>query len=163
MYPEFTYIDYIALGFCGFLFLCLFRKKNTRKDRFILGFTISREVVYLRYTLWRNLDSKYAYCKPLKRIVRIILPFCVGISISYLFKWVKEKWNFVIYIPLLLLAVATCVLYKPTPIIPYKLEHDENIEQYLRIRQEYLPKTWMSVTNRGLLCFTRNGISYASW
>jgi hypothetical protein len=147
MYPELTIVHYTALGFCILLFLCLFRRKNTSIDRFILGFTfLAGCSVFTLYFVGGTWTQSTLIANRSSELWGIILPFCVGISISYLFKWVKGKWNFIIYIPLLLLVFSTWVLYKPTPIIPYKLEHAENIEQYLRIRHEYLPKTWMIVS-----------------
>ena len=146
-YPNLTFVDYSALGFCLLLFLYLFRKKNTREDRLIGLFTIlagcSVFILYFAVGTWTQNTPIVTRSQGLWGL---IIPFCVGISISYLFKWLKEKWHFIIYISLFYLTVATVVFYKPAPIIPYKLEHQENIEQYLGISRDYLPKTWMIVS-----------------
>jgi len=146
-YSNLTYIDYSALGFCVLLFLYLCLAKHAREDRFIGVFTLlagcSLFTLYFAGGIW---TQNTVISSRSQELWGLIIPFCVGISISYLFKWLKEKWYFMIYISLILLAVATVILYKPTPIIPYKLEHKENIEQYLKISQNHLPKTWMSVT-----------------
>ncbi|MBW9234221.1 hypothetical protein JQK62_18510, partial [Leptospira santarosai] len=76
----------------------------------------------------------------------LIMPFCAGISISFLFGKVKGNWSSLIFIPVILVLVLIGIIQKPSPIIPYKMEHHENIEQYLKIRDEFLPKTWMIVS-----------------
>lgn len=146
-YPDLTYIDYSALGLCVVLFLYLFLLKNTRNDRFVGLFMIlavaSTFILYFGGGTWTQstvIESRA------RELWGIVIPFCVGVSISYLFKWLKEKWHLVFYIPLILLTLLVFIVYKPSPIIPYKLEHQENIEQYMKIRNEYLHKTWMIVS-----------------
>ncbi|WP_075619603.1 hypothetical protein [Paenisporosarcina indica] len=146
-YRDLTIVDYSALGFCIFLLLCLIISKNTSKERFIGVFTLlvgfSVFTLYYAGGAW---SQSTLIASRSRELWGLVMPFCVGISVSYLFKSVKEKWLVIVYIPLVVLFISTAVLYKLAPIIPYKLEHHENIEQYLKIRQEYLPKTWMIVS-----------------
>jgi len=146
-YPDLTYVDTIALGFCLLLFLCIFVKKNSAKDRLIALFTVVAGLsVFTLYYAGGAWTGSTLIANRSHELWGLLMPFCVGISISFLVKWVKEKWEYFLYVPLILLIVFSLVLYKPMPIIPYKLEHSENIEQYLKIQDDYLPKTWMIVS-----------------
>ncbi|GGA19985.1 hypothetical protein [Psychrobacillus lasiicapitis] len=146
-YPDVTFDHYIALGACIILLFCLFSKKNTSIDRFILVFTVLAGCsVFTLYFAGGTWTQSTLIASRSSELWGLLLPFCVGVSISYLFRWVRGKWNSMLYIPLIFLVIMTWIVYKPMPIVPYKLEHDENIEQYLRIRHEYLPKTWMIVS-----------------
>jgi len=146
-YPNLTFVDYSALGFCILLFLCLLRKKNTSKDRLIVLFTIVAGCsVFTLYYAGATWTQSTLIASRSRELWGLIIPFCVGVSMSYLFTWLKEKWKSILYLPLMLIVIPSLVLYKPAPVIPYKLEHPENIEQYLRIRDEYLPKTWLIVS-----------------
>lgn len=146
-YPELSYADYTVLGFCVLLFLCLFHKRKTDKERFIGLFTVlaSLSVFILFYAggTWTQstlIDSRS------RELWGLIMPFCVGMSISTIFGKVKGNWQSLVSIPLILAMFYLGFIQKPAPIIPYKLEHHENIEQYLRIRNEFVPKTWMIVS-----------------
>ena len=146
-YPDLTVVDYSALGFCMLLFVCLFIRKNTIKERFIVVFTILAGFsVFILYYAGGALTQSTLLASRSRELWGLVMPFCVGISVSYLFNWVKENWRITVYIPLIILILSTAVLQKLSPIIPYKMEHPENIEQYLKIRQEFLPKTWMIVS-----------------
>jgi len=146
-YSDLTYVDFSALGFCLLLLICLFHSKNRSKERFIGVFTILAGCsVFILYFAGGAWTQSTLIAGRSRELWGLVMPFCVGISVSFLFRWVKEKWLVLVYIPLVILFISTAVLYKLAPIIPYKLEHNENIEQYLKIREEYLPKTWMIVS-----------------
>lgn len=51
---------------------------------------------------------------------------------------------------LLLIGVLAAIpmFIKPSPIIPYKMEWNSKVEQYLEIRKSYLPKSWMIVSDK---------------
>jgi hypothetical protein len=46
------------------------------------------------------------------------------------------------------LVIYVAFLLKPSPIIPYKMHHDTNVEQYLAISSMYRPKTWWIVSSQ---------------
>jgi len=46
----------------------------------------------------------------------------------------------------LILLVCIVVLVKPQPVVPYKMERDNAVEQYLRIASEFRPTEWMIVS-----------------
>jgi hypothetical protein len=147
---HFAYLnkmDYVALGFLFLLLILQFRKKLSREERFLGIFTILSGVsVFTLYYAGGVLTHSTMIETRSLDLWGLIIPFCVGISISFLFNMFKGKWKSFIHVFAMTGILAATLIYRPSPIIPYKLEYNENIEQYLRISKEYLPETWMMVS-----------------
>lgn len=76
------------------------------------------------------------------------MPFIVGIGWHTLFEGFfpllnKVKGQLIIAVTLCIVFIATI---QPAPIRPYKMQWDSSVEQFLKIRQIYRPKTWMIVS-----------------
>lgn len=77
----------------------------------------------------------------------LIIPFCIGITCSLYTSWIKNKLLLVVTTFLGLCIFVYLIYFNPTPIIPYKLEHNETIEQYFQIRKNYENRTWTIVSH----------------
>jgi hypothetical protein len=142
-----TKIDYVALGFLFLLFLLLFRKQLSRGERFIGIFTFLTGIsVFLLYYAGGVLTHSTVIDSRSRDLWGLVIPFCMGITISFLLNALRGKWVGVINILAMFGIIAVTLMYRPSPIIPYKMEYNENIEQYLRISQNYLPQEWMIVS-----------------
>ncbi|MEX1029642.1 MAG: hypothetical protein WDZ91_06300 [Paenibacillaceae bacterium] len=75
----------------------------------------------------------------------LVLPFCIGISSAVVFNVFKKLR----IIPIILfISVLSIGLYKypVEAITPYKMQMEEDVEQYLRIADQYRYATWMIVS-----------------
>lgn len=146
-YKKLTLIDYIALGSILLLMILQLRRKLTKNERFIGLFTILTGLsVFILYYAGGVLTKSTVIDTRSMDLWGLILPFCIGISVSFLFNVFKEKpKQYVNGIIMVGLSIVT-IIYRPNPIIPYKLEYNENVEQYFEISKKYLPQTWLIVS-----------------
>jgi hypothetical protein len=146
-FANLTILDYVALGSILLLLLLQFRRNLSRDERFIGIFTILTGLsVFILYYAGGVLTHSTVIASRSMDLWGLILPFCIGISISYLFNVLKGKSVIVINGIVIIGLISVTIVFRPAPIIPYKMEYNENIEQYLRISQKYLPETWMIVS-----------------
>lgn len=139
--------DYIAIGSLGLLLLLQFRRNLSRDERFIGIFTILTGLsVFILYDAGGVLTHSTMIDSRSYDLWGLVAPFCIGISVSNLFNAFKGRTMSLINIVVMLAIIAATFIDRPEPIIPYTLEYNENVEQYLRISQEYLPQNWMIVS-----------------
>ncbi|MGV3464183.1 MAG: hypothetical protein ACO1OT_02685 [Heyndrickxia sp.] len=141
------HLDYLTLGMIVILFLYLISKKGSKQDRFIGLFTVLSGLgVFFLYYAGGALTQSTLIASRSIELWGLLIPFCVGISLSLLIKNWKGNIRFTLYVITSVVLIVSLFALQPKPIIPYKLEHDENIEQYLRICKEFLPKEWLIVS-----------------
>lgn len=146
-YTTLTSLDFIALVSLVLLSFFIVRKKATNEERFLALFTVMAGIsVFVLYYAGGVLTQNTLIATRSGDLWGLMLPLCVGISISFIFKGVKKRWDVVFNLLGMIAIVLSLFIYKPQPILPYKMEHDENIEQYLRISQHFMPKTWLIVS-----------------
>jgi hypothetical protein len=146
--PSLILIDYITLACLCLTSLLLLSKKMAKHDRFISLFTVMAGfLTFGIYYLGGPITSSVLVATRSSELWGILVPFTIGISFAFIFKHFPKKWSYRTYF--LFAAYLSIILYicKPSPIIAYKLEHNANIEQYLKIRSLYRPKTWQIISN----------------
>ncbi|MDF2946180.1 MAG: hypothetical protein K0S51_859 [Bacillales bacterium] len=145
--PELNYIDYATLSLLFLLLFTILMKKTTKELKTIGLFSvITGGLLFALYYFGGVLTKSTLITSRSIELWAIVIPFCVGISISIILRVKSTKFNSITYTILLVSFSSILVIYKPQPIIPYKLEYSENIEQYLRITENYRPKTWIAVS-----------------
>ncbi len=80
----------------------------------------------------------------------LVIPFGLGIGASLLFdafRYVSSK-EVLAFSFLTLFLAAGFYVSPPQPIVPYKLQREDDVDQYLRISHLYRPKTWMIVSSQ---------------
>ncbi|NRD77985.1 hypothetical protein HPT25_11375 [Bacillus sp. BRMEA1] len=139
--------DYMTIGALGLLLLHQFRRKISREERFIGIFTTFTGLsIFTLYYAGGVMTHSTVIDSRSIDLWRLVIPFCIGISVSYLFNMFKGSWRSYVNIVAMVLMISVTFIDRASPIIPYKLEYNENVEQYLRISQQYLPQTWMIVS-----------------
>jgi hypothetical protein len=145
--PELNYIDYATLSLLFLLLFTVLMKKTSKELKTIGLFSVfTGGLLFALYYFGGVLTKSTLITSRSIELWAIVIPFCVGISISIILRVKSTKFNSNTYTILLVSFSSILVIYKPQPIIPYKLEYSENIEQYLRITENYRPKTWISVS-----------------
>lgn len=146
--PSLILIDYITLACLCITSLLLLSKKMTKQDRFISLFTVMAGfLTFGIYYLGGPITNSVLVATRSSELWGILVPFAIGTSFAFIFKHLPIKWSFRTYF---LFAGYLCIILyicNPSPIIAYKLEHNANIEQYLKIRSLYRPKTWQIISN----------------
>lgn len=91
----------------------------------------------------------------------LVFPFCIGIGFWFIFSGVRSsRWTVGFQAMLFTLFITLGVWYYPVQAIePYKMQWDEDIEQYLHIKSRYQPREWMLVSmNEGYSVALNSGV-----
>jgi hypothetical protein len=146
--PSLILVDYITLTCLCITLLLLLSKKMTKQDRFISLFTVMAGfLTFGIYYLGGSLTNSVLVATRSSELWGILVPFSIGITFSFIFKLLPMKWSFRTYFFFTVYLCIILYICKPSPIIAYKLEHNATIEQYLKIRSLYRPKTWQIISN----------------
>lgn len=146
--PALQGIDYAALLALVPVLISLVFSRRPGRDRLAELFVVLLGTATFCLYYWGGpltrstlLESRSGACWAL------VVPICLGMGWYSLGRIVSVLRRQVVELALLacLLAVVFFVI-RPEPIIPYKMEHDANVEQYLRISQQFTPTTWMIVS-----------------
>lgn len=146
--PLLGLLDYGALFSLVLLFIySLFSRKRGKEllaERFIAFLGAGAFVVYY----WGGIFTKsIAVATRSASLWALTAPVCIGMgwyALTQIIPVFYEK-KLEILLAFCLFAVAVINL-KPAPIIPYKMEYNSAVEQYLRISKSYRPTEWMIVS-----------------
>ncbi|WP_281885339.1 hypothetical protein [Paenibacillus sp. YYML68] len=75
-------------------------------------------------------------------------PICIGSAWHMVWSFVRHyRWATAVSSSVLIMVLAWALLqWQPEKVEPYKMESESSMEQYLRISQQYRPKTWTIVS-----------------
>jgi hypothetical protein len=146
--PHLMISDYLSLagmtiGLIGFLFIR--KSKQATALLFLSLFGIASFALYY----WGGaVTGSLVIAARARELFSIISPVMVGLVFYLIFQWIqkvdqKERIRMFSVIALTLMMVGWT---KPDPIIPYKMERNSNVIQYMRISREYRPTEWMIVS-----------------
>jgi hypothetical protein len=149
VYPNLVFIDYFVLAILGMSIVVFLFKKTllSRDERFVFLFTVlAGSLTFMIYYFGGVLSNSVLITSRSLELWGLMVPFSIGICLSYLSKPMKrgKKRSYILFLVSIFLLI---FLLNPKPIIGYKLEHNANIEQYLKIRNKEKPKTWLLVSN----------------
>lgn len=149
--PLLNVMDYLALAAIGVLLIYALLKKGSRSDKlpellvaFLTGFT------FLIYYYGRPLTHNEVISTRALDVWVLCIPLSLGMAWHAIFQVIaRVKIKFAIEL-LLGFGVLSVALYivPPKPIIPYKMEYDTAVEQYLQISKKYRSMQFMIVSPR---------------
>ncbi|MDF2606145.1 MAG: hypothetical protein K0S34_335 [Bacillales bacterium] len=146
-FPELGYIDYATLILLFLLLWIILIKKTSKEIKTIALFSVfTGSLLFALYYFGGVLTESTLITSRSIELWAIVIPFCIGISISAILNVKSTKYKSIMHTIILVSVISILVIYKPQPIIPYKLEYSENIEQYLRITENYRPKMWIAIS-----------------
>jgi hypothetical protein len=146
-FPDLVQIDVISLLCLLTILLLLFKKGMSKNDRFIGLFTIlAGGGTFSIYYFGGSLTNSVLIASRSLELWGLLVPFTIGICFSLVCKQLPLPWSKLPHFIMLVYLCTSLLYFKPSPIIGYKLEHNANIEQYLKIR-EYQQKSWLMVSN----------------
>jgi hypothetical protein len=149
-FPQLHIFDYIALASLGVLFLSslisIVRRKRSIYDGCGLIFC---GLIFLTYYVGGVVTQSTVIVARSFDIWAIVIPFVIGIA-SYRLLSILYINGLVKFLGLILctgMIVYGAFYVKPSPIIPYKMEYDSSVEQYLKIRKMFSNNDWMIVSH----------------
>lgn len=150
-FPELYIIDYVSLTSIFLIilysFYLLFFKKNRKEGFSLLSIVIFTISVFLIYYFGGALLNSSVIASRSGDLWYIVLPLCVGVGWHIVTNVISILRNKKLEVLICITAIAVLVFFfKPEPIIPYKMEYDSNVEQYIRISEEFRPSEWLIVS-----------------
>ena len=148
--PKLTHVDYaVLIGIIVMIILVLvnliMRKKRIEPILFVVLLSILSYISYM-YLGWWTGNAVI--------VTRIGILWAIVICLAIGFGWhaIVQILSIVIRPKLeillcLFVLVATTAYYQPTLPAPYKMFSDNMVNQYLRVSREFIPTTWMMVSN----------------
>lgn len=142
-------IDYVALASMVLMFFYIFISREKWKEKlfpvFIFLFSAASFFIYYAggyLTKSTVIGSRGA------ALWYILISVVIGYGFYILFRvlYKIKIYDAIMYVLCLATIVTSIYLLKPQPIIPYKMEYDSNIEQYLRITKAFRNSEWMIVS-----------------
>lgn len=146
--PEPRILDYIVFFSLFLLLMYVFfnrKKPDVSAKLFLFIFGIATVVMYF---FGGVLTDNIVVESRARELYAIILPvivagaFCVVVHPLSLLKRREPLRTFISFC----IIIIAIVYLKPQPIIPYKMEHNVNVEQYLRIKNGFRATEWLIVS-----------------
>ena len=146
--PDLGILDYCALFSMLFVLLYFtFCKKQAGEklaELFVLLLGLGTFAIYY----WGGiLTHSVMVSSRAGALWALTVPVCVGMGWSVFSKLIPERKRSIAEV--VLTGSLLCFIIfslKPAPVIPYKMEHDSSVEQYLRISRTFRPTEWMIVS-----------------
>lgn len=147
--PKLMLFDYIVLASLGLLLLyIIFDRKNWiiitgEKLIFFLG-----SATFLLYLYGGVLTHNVVISTRVHELWSLMVPVVIGMGYYTLCRiipfFLRKRLPEIVLAVILI--VAGTQFFKPSPIIPYKMEYDSGVEQYLHISTMFRPTDWMIVS-----------------
>ncbi|HEX7055756.1 MAG TPA: hypothetical protein VF260_00990 [Bacilli bacterium] len=149
--PDLGYVDIVfllAIGIVFFKLVVAFRR--IREHTGLLTAAVYGALTFVIHyfgNLWTFPGSEVITARSAD-LWALIVPVCVGSAAGVLFCRLRRlPFGRIAEISVAVGGFAVILAANPpSPIIPYKMEWDAGVEQYLAISQAFLPKTWMIVS-----------------
>ena len=140
--------DYCAFFSLGLVFLWVVFNRTPFHEKLAEIFVLILGVgTYALYYWGGFLTGSIMISSRAGTLWALIVPVCLGLGWHILFKMFSEmKRNIAGIVLIVGLLCYILFILKPGPIIPYKMEHDSSVEQYLRINGNFRPTEWMIVS-----------------
>lgn len=150
--PTLTYIDVFAfIGCITFLIISIWKKKDGTNLEISLFVFLLGVASFLMYIFIGPITGKEVLVGRIGILWSLIACVGIGIASEVLLKIIpgtnKMLGKSIVAIFALAIMVGTVIQVKPTPPQPYKMQYDVEVNQYLRIREEFLTSNWTMVHN----------------
>lgn len=146
LFPDITVFDEVALtAFLLYLVITVFSSRSGKGLSETLFLTLAGVASFLMYLALGPLTGKAVLNYDRMALFwSVMLPVGVGLGWFSVFRLVPwEKVRRPAETILCAGMVACAVIYlKPTPAMPYKMQNNSVVEQYLRISEEFRPTEW---------------------
>lgn len=146
--PKLSNIDYITISAVVLIFIYFILKiKSLNLFELFIGLLSTAAV--LSYYWGGVLTNSVVIATRITDFWGLTIPVTIGVGVYILSKvLIKDFIKKIFGITLeLAIIIVTIFILKPQPIIPYKMERDTSVEQYLKISKTFRPTEWMIVSN----------------
>lgn len=136
-------LSLLFISLFGFITFYFFSKKNYSHLYVFVG--LFGLATFVLYHFGGSLTGNELIATRSHELWGLVLPFSIGIGSSIVFNFIKR----ISFIPIVLfISILSFGLYKYPleAITPYKMQMEEDVEQYLRIANKFRYTTWMMVS-----------------
>lgn len=145
--PDLKLFDYLGLAALGIVLIALLvniiMKKDCRRELFVALFGIGSFLLYY----YSSYTHSVVLTTRSSDLWALVSPVAVGFAWSELSRMIRLSRKKGLELILCSAVIISSVLYfKPAPIIPYKMEYDSSVEQYLRISTMRKPSDWLIIS-----------------
>jgi hypothetical protein len=147
-YPTLDWLDYTALGCILITFIQAIVVKRSNPDKLLALFSSLFGIgMFIVYYYGGPLTNSILISSRSGELWAITAPLCIGLGTMVLFRWLGSfSRKAVIELSICVaLCMASIIYMPPQPILPYKMESDTTVEQYLKISSLNRPKSWMLI------------------
>lgn len=150
--PDLRFWDQVALVALGLTLLAALLSRKRWRDRvaewavFGLG-----AATFFLYEFGGPLTNNEVIATRSGSLWALAMPFAIGAGLHAASNLFRRWGNVQSLVQAVACAGVIAVLVKQTgmvPVMPYKMEWDAGVQQYLRIADTYIPKTWMIVSHK---------------
>ena len=144
-------MDYIGLMCILIIFIyLLFNFKKIEENILYVFILILNIVSFLIYYLGGNFTQNAVIATRFIDLWCLTLPLIIGMGFYVVISLLKNiKIRNVLTVGSCMGFILFCAFYiNPKPIIPYKMEYNSNVEQYLKISKMFIPTDWMIVSQQ---------------
>lgn len=144
-YPQLHVLDMVALAASVILLVAGVMNWRTEKVRTVSLFTgLYCILTFVLYYWGGVITNSVVIASRTLTLWNLIIPVTLGMTWGILFVGGRERWMMkaaeIALVSILMMAVL--YQYPLQPILPYKMERDNNLEQYLAIKGRHPNKTW---------------------
>jgi hypothetical protein len=126
---------------------------HRRKIREFTGLLFASLFVFVTFALYYfghlfTLPGGVALTSRSVQLWTMMIPVGIGAAVGILFRFFRQ-WGKNLHLEIIATVVmisAIIIFVPPKPIIPYKMQWNSEVEQYLKISNTYRPRTWMIIS-----------------
>ena len=150
--PQLRFWDQVALAALGLTFVAASLSRKRWRERVaewaVFGFGAA---TFLLYEYGGALTNNEVIATRSSSLWALAMPIVIGAGLHALWSLFRRWANVQVLLQTATCAALIALLVKQTgmvPVVPYKMEWEAGVEQYLRIADTYIPKTWMIVSHK---------------
>jgi hypothetical protein len=150
--PVLMLTDYIALAALAIIIMnILLGIRKLKKKLMELVAAVISALAFFLYYYAGVLTQSVVIETRFSGLWQLVAPVTIGLGVCSFLSIIKSSYvKEVLEIGVCIGLIAVSIIYiKPQPIIPYKMEYNENVEQYLKIKNMLRPFEWTVVSDMG--------------
>lgn len=163
--PELASMDIATLAALVIIFIWIL--KHSRRIREFTGPLIAGLFVFVTFIIYYfgnlfTFPGSIVITARSTELWSVMIPVGIGTAIGIIFKYIRA-WSKHQYLEIAatgLIIGLILIIVPPKPIIPYKMEWNSGVEQYLRLAGTFRPNTWMIISHsrEGYAVVLGNGV-----
>jgi len=148
--PQLSIFSLVGICSIIVIFLYIIRLIIARKPLEFWPFAlIFSSSVFLVYYFGASITKLQVIDSRSNTVWALVLPLCIGLGFFAFFNFISNNFftktiSIITFVSLFAFCLA---FYRPTVILPYKMEPNSYVDEYLKIRRDYKTSDWAIISN----------------